>query len=63
MSVFRNIRADGPYNPAADGTQELKHWQALLKYVSSFKDTDTTPNMIKNIPAAYASPQRRIVKQ
>ncbi|HXI56792.1 MAG TPA: 5'-nucleotidase C-terminal domain-containing protein, partial [Polyangia bacterium] len=48
-------------DPTMDGTQELKHWQALLRYVTSFPDTDA--NQIKNIPAAYAASQQRIVKQ
>ena len=57
---------DDAATPASAGTQELKHWQALLKYLSLFPDTDdadTTPNLIPNVPAAYAAPQGRIVKQ
>ena len=45
-------------DPTTAGVQELKHWQAVLKYV-----TTALPkvNGVPNIPAAYASPQGRIV--
>jgi 5'-nucleotidase len=48
-------------DPATDGVQELKGWQALLQYVSGFPDTngDTIPD----VPAAYAATQGRIVAQ
>lgn len=48
-------------DPATAGTQELKHWQALLKYMTSFPDTNA--NQIADIPAPYAAAQGRIVKQ
>jgi len=47
-------------DPATAGTQELKHWQAVVKYVTGLPDT--TGNAIKDIPAAYATAQGRIVK-
>ena len=47
-----------PTTPAVD---ELKDWQALLKYMSTFPDTDQ--DGIPNIPAAYATVQGRIVGQ
>ena len=53
----RFVDANGP----AAGTPELKHWQAVIQYVSGFPDT--TGNSVKDIPAAYATPQGRIVKQ
>src|SRR5262249_40806789 len=37
-------------DPATDGVQELKNWQALLGYVSG----------LGQIPAAYGAPQGRI---
>jgi 5'-nucleotidase len=40
------------------GTAELKHWQALLQYVSMFPDTDA--NQIKNVPPIYNAVQGRI---
>jgi 5'-nucleotidase/UDP-sugar diphosphatase len=46
-------------DPATAGTQELKDWQALLKYVTSFPDADG--NGVADIPAAYGAPQGRIV--
>jgi len=48
-------------DPIAANVQELKDWQALLKYVSSFPDTDG--NGVPNIPAAYGTVQGRIVGQ
>lgn len=47
-----------PTTPAVD---ELKDWQALLKYVSGFPDTNA--NGIPEIPAAYSVIQGRIVGQ
>ena len=46
-------------DPTTAGVQELKHWQAVLKYVigAARRGGDGVPN----IPAAYASPQGRIV--
>jgi 5'-nucleotidase len=46
-------------DPATKGVQELKQWQALLKYVSAFPDTDD--DGVPNIPAVYGEPQGRIV--
>ena len=43
-------------DPTTADVQELKHWQAVLKYVSGLPKVDGVPN----IPAAYASPQGRI---
>jgi hypothetical protein len=48
-------------DPVAADVQELKDWQALLKYVSGFPDTDG--NQIPNIPDAYRMVQGRIVGQ
>ena len=48
-------------DPDEDGVQELKQWQALLGYVSNLPDTDDDD--VPNIPAAYGSPQGRIVEQ
>jgi 5'-nucleotidase len=46
-------------DPTTAGVQELKHWQALLKYVTTaLPKVDGVPT----IPAAYASPQGRIVE-
>jgi 5'-nucleotidase / UDP-sugar diphosphatase len=45
-------------DPTTAGVQELKHWQALLKYVTKFPDADG--DGVPNIPVAYASPQGRI---
>jgi 5'-nucleotidase len=46
-------------DPTAQGVQELKQWQALLKYVTAFPDTDGDD--VPNIPASYGEPQGRIV--
>jgi len=48
-------------DPTTVAVDELKDWQALLKYVSSFPDTNL--NGIPEIPAAYATVQGRIVGQ
>ena len=48
-------------DPTTATVEELKDWQALLKYVASFPDTDN--DGLPNIPAAYAMPQMRIVGQ
>jgi 5'-nucleotidase len=48
-------------DPATDGVQELKGWQALLKYVSGFPDTNG--DAIPDLPAAYGAAQGRIVAQ
>ena len=45
-------------NPTTAAIEELKHWQAVLKYVGGLPDTDG--DGVPNIPAAYASPQGRI---
>jgi 5'-nucleotidase len=47
-------------DPTKDGVQELKHWQAVLKYTSALPDT--TGDGIPDIPAPYAAPQGRIVQ-
>ena len=47
-------------DPAKDGVQELKHWQALLKYVSGLPDTNG--DGVPDVPAPYAAPQGRIVQ-
>ncbi|HEY2904178.1 MAG TPA: bifunctional metallophosphatase/5'-nucleotidase, partial [Polyangia bacterium] len=52
---------DDPNVPATTGVQELKHWQALLKYMTAFPDTSVPANGIKDVPAAYATAQGRIV--
>jgi 5'-nucleotidase len=46
-------------DPTTKGVQELKQWQALLKYVTAFPDTDGDD--VPNIPASYGEPQGRIV--
>jgi 5'-nucleotidase / UDP-sugar diphosphatase len=46
-------------DPETKGVQELKQWQALLKYVSAFPDTDD--DGVPNIPPVYGEPQGRIV--
>jgi 5'-nucleotidase len=48
-------------DPMTKGTQELKQWQALLKYVSSFPDTDGDD--VPNIPPVYGDVQGRIIVQ
>jgi len=48
-------------DPTTAAVDELKDWQALLKYVSTFPDTDL--DGIPNIPAAYGTVQGRIVGQ
>jgi 5'-nucleotidase len=48
-------------DPTTAGVQELKHWQATLKYVTNLPDVDG--DHVPDIPAAYASPQGRIVVQ
>ena len=47
-------------DPAKDGVQELKHWQAVLKYVSGLPDTNG--DGVPDVPAPYAAPQGRIVQ-
>jgi 5'-nucleotidase len=47
-------------DPAKDGVQELKHWQATLKYVTGLPDANG--DGIPDIPPPYASPQGRIVQ-
>ena len=46
-------------DPATAGTQELKAWQALVQYVSSFPDTNS--DSIPDIPSAYSQLQNRII--
>jgi 5'-nucleotidase len=48
-------------DPTKDGTQELKQWQAVLKYTSALPDT--TGDGVPDVPAAYAAPQGRITVQ
>jgi 5'-nucleotidase / UDP-sugar diphosphatase len=43
-------------DPTTATVEELKHWQAVLKYVTGLPKENGVPN----IPAAYASPQGRI---
>src|SRR5579871_2240180 len=45
-------------DPTTTTVEELKHWQAVLKYVSAQQDTDG--DGIPDVPAAYAAPQGRI---
>ncbi|HEU4580215.1 MAG TPA: 5'-nucleotidase C-terminal domain-containing protein [Polyangiaceae bacterium] len=47
-------------DPTSPGVQELKHWQALLDYVSKLPDTDAdgTPD----VPSSYGTAQGRIVQ-
>jgi 5'-nucleotidase / UDP-sugar diphosphatase len=47
-------------DPTKDGVQELKHWQAVLKYVTGLPDT--TGDGVPDVPAPYAAPQGRIVR-
>ena len=47
-------------DPTMAGVQELKHWQAVVKYVSALPDT--TGDGVPDVPAAYAAPQGRIVE-
>lgn len=47
-------------DPTRDGVQELKHWQAVVKYVSGLPDADG--DGVPDVPAAYGSPQARIVE-
>jgi 5'-nucleotidase/UDP-sugar diphosphatase len=47
-------------DPTKDGVQELKHWQAVLKYVSNLPDA--TGDGIPDVPPPYAAPQGRIVE-
>jgi hypothetical protein len=48
-------------DPVTAGVQELKHWQAVAKYVSGLPDTNA--DGVPDLPAAYATVQGRIVKQ
>ncbi len=43
-------------DPTKAGVQELKHWQAVVEYVTGLPKVNGVPT----IPAAYASPQGRI---
>jgi 5'-nucleotidase len=52
--TLRFVDAD----PTTAAVEELKHWQAVLKYVSKLPDVDG--DGIPDIPAAYAAPQGRI---
>lgn len=46
-------------DPTAAGVQELKAWHALVKYLSSFPDTNN--NSIPDVPGAYSQLQNRII--
>jgi 2',3'-cyclic-nucleotide 2'-phosphodiesterase (5'-nucleotidase family) len=46
-------------DPATEGVQELKHWQALYGFVSQLPDADS--DGIPDIPSVYATPQGRIL--
>ncbi|HEX2656862.1 MAG TPA: 5'-nucleotidase, partial [Polyangia bacterium] len=50
-------------NPAKPEVKEVKHWQALLQYVSSFTDTSTPADGIPDVPAVYGTVQGRITKK
>jgi len=54
--TIRYVDAD----PNTTAIDELKGWQALLKYVSRFPDTNA--NSIPDLPMEYATAQGRIVK-
>jgi 5'-nucleotidase len=54
--TIRFVDAD----PTMAGAQELKHWQAVLKYVGALPDS--TGDGIPDVPAVYAAPQGRIVE-
>jgi 5'-nucleotidase len=47
-------------DPLSPGVQELKHWQALLEYLSKLPDTDA--DGIPDVPSSYATAQGRIVQ-
>ena len=47
-------------DPTKDGAQELKAWQAVLKYVMGLPDT--TGDGVPDVPAPYTAPQGRIVQ-
>jgi 5'-nucleotidase / UDP-sugar diphosphatase len=47
-------------DPTKDGVQELKAWQATLKYVTALPDANG--DGIPDIPPPYAAPQGRIVQ-
>jgi 5'-nucleotidase len=47
-------------DPTKDGVQELKHWQATLKYVTGLPDVNG--DGVPDVPPAYAAPQGRIVQ-
>lgn len=47
-------------DPTMTGVQELKHWQAVVKYVSALPDA--TGDGVPDVPPAYAAPQGRIVE-
>ena len=48
-------------DPVTAGVQELKHWQAVAKYVTGLPDTNA--DGIPDVPAAYGAVQGRITKQ
>jgi 5'-nucleotidase len=45
-------------DPTMDGVQELKNWQAVLKYTSSLPDGDG--DGVPDVPPPYTAPQGRI---
>jgi len=55
--TIRFVDAD----PITAGVQQLKPWQALLKYVSALPDANG--DGVADVPAAYAAAQGRIVGQ
>lgn len=52
--TIRFVDAD----PTTATVEELKHWQAVLKYVSKLPDVDG--DGVPDVPAAYTAPQARI---
>jgi 5'-nucleotidase len=48
-------------DPTTRGVEEVKQWQALLRFVVTLPDTDG--DQLPNIPEVYASPQDRIVER
>jgi 5'-nucleotidase len=47
-------------DPTTVGVQELKQWQAVLKFVSNFPDTNN--DQIPDVPTSYATALGRIIK-
>lgn len=55
---IKEMLLDG--NTIKPGTQEIKEWVAILKFIKNFKDKDG--NGIADIPDRYKKPQGRIIK-